>query len=345
MLNTPPQSLCILRLSAIGDVTHVLPTLRTLQKSWPETRITWVIGKLEASLVEDIDGVEFIIFDKRRGAAAFLSGRRFDVLFHMQVSLRASLASLLIKAPLRVGFDRSRAHNGQWLFSNRQIRHQPNQHVLDSFLEFPRLLGLTDIELRWDIPLPAAATAFVTALLPAGTKYLTINPCSSNRSRNWRNWEVRSYAAIIDHAHEAYGLRTVLTGGPSAMEREYARRIIEMAAHPPLSTVGKTNLKELAALLQGAEALISPDTGPAHLANAMGTPVIGLYASSNPARTGPYHSRSITIDKYPAAISKEFGKSVNEVRWGQRVRDPEVMRLISDEEVLQRLDEVLRGCC
>mgnify|MGYP001220300052 CR=1 FL=1 len=343
----PPKSVCILRLSAIGDVTHVLPTLHTLRSNWPDVQISWIIGRTEASLVGDIEGVEFIIFDKNRGLAAYrelsktLAGRRFDILLHMQVSLRASLASLLVKASTRLGFDRARARNGQWLFTNQRISPRANQHVLDSFLEFPRALGLEQIDLRWDIPIPASASAYVDELIPPPKSFLAINPCSSNRARNWRNWEIGAYAAIIDHAWEKYGLLTVLTGGPDPMEIGYAEQITAAAEHPPLSTVGKTNLKQLAALLQRAELLIAPDTGPAHMANAMGTPVIGLYASSNPERTGPYHSRKITVNKYPQAIAEEFGKQVSEVRWGQRVRNPAVMSLIGVEEVRERLDELM----
>src|SRR5215472_1754583 len=99
-----PESLCVLRLSAVGDVCHTLPVVRTLQAAWPSTRITWIIGKLEAGLVGDIPGIEFIIFDKSQGLGAYgglrrtLAGRRFDLLLHMQMSLRASAASLLVRA-------------------------------------------------------------------------------------------------------------------------------------------------------------------------------------------------------------------------------------------------------
>ena len=92
-LTAPPKNLCLLRLSAIGDISHTLPILRTLQAAWPSTRITWIIGKTEYALVSDIPGVDFIIFDKTRRWRAFvdlhraLKGRRFDVLLHMQACL------------------------------------------------------------------------------------------------------------------------------------------------------------------------------------------------------------------------------------------------------------------
>lgn len=336
-----------MRLSAIGDVTHVLPTLRTLQHNWPECRISWIIGRTEASLVGDIPGVEFIVFDKGLGWKAYrdlaraLKGRTFDVLLHMQVSLRASIAGLLVRAPVRVGFDRSRAKNGQWLFTNRRIQTASRQHVLEGFLEFPKALGLDETVLRWDIPIPEKARAFAVGKMPDGEKWLAINPCSSNRARNWRNWSVENYAAVIDYAKQKHGLNTVLTGGPAEEEKTFGRRIEEAATHKPLNLIGGTNLKELLAILERSTVMISPDTGPAHMAGAAGTPVIGLYASSNPRRTGPYSSLHLTVDKYPEAVRRELGKSVDEVRWGQRVRNPRVMELIDVAEVQERLDLAL----
>lgn len=342
--HTPPKSLCLLRLSAIGDVSHVLPTLRILQKAWPATRITWIIGKTEVALVRDIPQVEFIVFDKTKGWQAYLDlrrslkGRRFDLLLHMQVSLRASLASLAVKTPVRLGFDRKRARNLQWLFSTHKIAAVPRQHVLDSFLEFPRALGLDVANIEWDIPIPDAARSKARELLPRERPILAINPCSSVRIRNYRNWNVESYAKVIDYAAEKFGMRTVLTGGPSRMEIDYAAAIERQATAAPLNLVGKTSLKELLAVLECAAVVIAPDTGPAHLANAVGTPVIGLYATSNPERTGPYLNRELTVNRYPQALKAEKGKSVDEVRWGQRVRNPEAMELITTHHVLEKLE-------
>lgn len=344
---SPPENLCLLRLSAIGDVSHVLPTLRILQEAWPETKITWIIGKTEFNLVKDIPGVEFIVFDKAKGWKAHLElwktlrGRKFDLLLHMQVSLRASLASLAVRAPIRLGFDRKRAKNYQWLFSNQKIAVVPKQHVLDSFLEFPKSLGLKTNFITWDIPIPAAATGRIKELLPQERPILAVNPCSSMRIRNYRNWNIESYAKIIDFASEKFGMTTVLTGGPTEMEISYAKKIEERAAIKPFNLVGKTNLKELLAVLQEATVAIAPDTGPAHLANAVGTPVIGLYATSNPDRTGPYLNRELTVNKYPVAVQEELHKNIEDIPWGKRVRNPQAMEMISVEEVIKKLELAL----
>lgn len=321
--------------------------MRTLQHHWPETQITWIIGKTEAALVEDIPGVEFIVFDKKQGWTAYrklfraLRNRRFDVLLHMQVSLRSSLASLAVKAPIRMGYDKARAKNFQWLFTNYKIRPQNRQHVLDSFLEFPRALGLEKTVIAWDIPIPQQAQCLVEKTLPKNKKILAINPCTSVRARNWRNWGIESYAQIIDHAAGRYGMLTVLTGGPSQQEEDYAAAIVATTKAKPINLVGRTNLKELLAVLERAEVVIAPDTGPAHMANAAGTPVIGLYASSNPERTGPYLFKHITVNKYPLAVKNEYQMEVDEVRWGKRVRSPDAMNLIQVEDVKGMLAKIL----
>lgn len=346
-LKTPPQSLCLLRLSAIGDITHVLPVLHTLQHHWPQTAITWIIGKTEAALVNDIPGVEFIVFDKSQGLAAYrqlrrkLKGRRFDILLHMQVSFRASLCSLTVRAPIRLGFDRARAKNMQWLFTNAQIAAKARQHVLDGFLEFPKALGLKEAVMKWDLPISPEADDFAASLLAGPEQFLAVNPCSSNRRRNFRNWSIEAYAAVIDHAARRHGLRTVLTGAPSDEEREYAAAIAETVEQPVLNLVGRTNLKQLAAVLSRCRATIAPDTGPAHIASAVGTPVIGLYATSNPERTGPYRWLQTTVNRYPEAVYREFGRTPSDLPWGKRVRNPHAMELITVAEVTAQLDRIM----
>lgn len=345
----PPSHLCVLRLSAIGDVCHTLAVVRSIQNHWPQTKITWIIGVLEASLLADIPGIEFIIFDKKRGWAAFtalrraLRGRRFDGLLDMQVALRASLASLLIASPLRIGFDRARAKDLQWLFTNQRIADRPREHALDALFGFAQALGVREKILRWDIPIPDAARAFAQQQLPGDQPTLIISPCSSARVRNWRNWSAQRYAEVVDYAAEKHGMRVLLTGGPTPLEREVGAQIMQQAQHAPLNLIGQTNLKQLLALLQRGTVLISPDSGPAHMATCVGTPVIGLYATSNPLRTGPYLSQRWVVNKYPEALRADGGKSVDEVSWGQRVRRPDAMNLITVDDVVAKLEELMRA--
>lgn len=341
----PPRSLCVLRLSAIGDVCHTLPVVRTLQDHWPETHISWIVGKLEHSLLAGIVGIEFLPYDKRGGYGEWrrlqqqLSNRRFDALLHMQVALRASVVSTAVRADVRLGFDKARAKDWQWLFTNQRIAPQVNEHVMDGLFGFADALGVPRGEPRWDIPVGVEDAAFAAEHIPAGQATLIISPCSSQRARNFRNWPVERFIAVARYAVQQHGVRVLVSGGPSELEKHYAQKIT--ASVPgSIDLVGKTSLKQLYALLGRARALISPDSGPAHMGNAAGIPVIGLYATSNPDRTGPYQ-RKWTVNRYPDAVRKFLGKEVTEVRWGQRVRHPDAMDLVTVEDVCGKLDELM----
>lgn len=340
---TPPERVCIMRLSALGDVCHTLPVVNTLRAAWPDTRFTWIIGKLEARLVGDIDGIEFISFDKAAGRTAYrelrrtLRGRRFDLLLHMQMSLRASLASRAVRAPVRLGFDRRRTHDFQWLFTNRRIPYVPREHVMDSFFGFAHALGIEGKRLEWNIPIPAGAESRAREAIPDGTPALIISPCANARLRNWRNWPVEHYGAVADYAVRELGWEVIITGGPSETEAGAARTIIESSHVEIINLQGQTSLKEMLALIARARVVVTPDSGPVHMATAVGTPVIGLYATTNPDRAGPYLSQQWRINRYSDAVRQFLGKTVDDVPWGTRVRDPNAMSLITPDEVIDTL--------
>jgi heptosyltransferase I len=343
-LATAPQTICILRLSAIGDTCHVVPLLRRLQRTWPQARITWVIGKLEAKLMSLLPEVEFITVDKRAGPRGLLAlrrqlqGRRFDVLLHLQLAFRASLASSVIPARIKLGFDRGRARELQWLFSNVQIAPREREHVLDSFLGFASALGSEDDALTWDVPLSDEALTYANQLIPDAQPTLVISPCSSHVLRNWT---VNRYAAVADHAVEKHGMRVILTGGPAALEREMGAAIMRVAKQPLVNQIGKDTLPQLLGLLSRATVLLSPDSGPAHMATTVGTPVIGLYAATRSARSGPYRSQRWCVDVYDQAARALLKRPASELPWARKIEFPGVMDLIAVDAVTAKLDELL----
>ena len=343
---SPPESICVIRLSAIGDTCHALAVVRAIQDTWPETPITWIIGKTEASLMSDIPDIEFIIFDKSKGRYAYadvrnqLAGRKFDIALCMHASLRANLLCRLISTPIRLGFDYQRARDFQWLFTNQRIKAAPHEHAMDAMMGFARHIGIPQRELRWDIPLSVAHREFSAVYQSTGRPILLISPCSSARSRNFRNWSAENYAAAANYACNKFDCIVILTGGGSELELEYGCTISRLCDQSLVNLIGKTSLKELFALISISWALICPDSGPAHMATAAGTPVIGLYATSNPDRTGPYLSRDLSVNVYPEAVGRFLGKTVHDLRWGQRVRDPGAMGLIRLARVNQRIDQV-----
>jgi heptosyltransferase I len=347
-LAEPPRSICILRLSAIGDTCHVVPIIRTLQHALPATKLTWIVGKAEARLMKLVEGVELITVDKRAGLSGLrdlrkqLRDRQFDVLLHMQLAFRSSVMAHAVRAPVKVGFDRARARELQWLFTNTQVAPRSREHVLDSFFGFLATIGIEERILRWDIPLPTEALAYAERLIPDSNTppTLVISPCSSHPLRNW---PAERYAAVADYAAREHGMRVIVTGGPSTLEREVAAEIERHvdAKTPLINQVGKDTLPQLLALLSRASALLAPDSGPVHMATMVGTPVIGLYAATNPARSGPYLSRQWCVDAYAQAAVRFCGKTPGGLPWTLKIEERGVMELIEVAQVTARIDELL----
>jgi heptosyltransferase I len=334
-----PRSLCLLRLSALGDVVHAVALVRALQRAWPQLPITWVIGKGEARLLEGLEGVEFIVYDKKAGMAGWralrtqLAGRRFDVLLDLQLALRASLVSTAIRAGRRIGYDRARSKEGHSLFINERIP-PGGHHVQDAFLQFLRPLGLAPDAVEWRLPVPEEAHAWAREQLPGDMPTLLVSPCSSHALRNWR---AERYAAVADHA-AARGWRVAICGGRSELERRTADQILAAMRHPAIDLVGKDTLKQLLALLARATLVLTPDSGPTHMANAMGTPVLGLHACTDAERSGPYSDRRWTVNRFDDAARQFLGKPASQVRWGRRIEFPGAMDLVTVDEVVARFE-------
>ncbi len=333
------ESLCLLRLSAIGDVCHAVAMVQAIQRRYPQLKITWVLGKVEYQLLKHLDGVEFVIFDKSQGWRSYanlkrdLKGRKFDVLLHMQVALRATIASLAISAKIRIGFDRFRAKEGQWLVTNHAIEPQATPHVLEGFMGFAKAIGVTDLTPSWNIPVPAEDTEYAKALIPDESQVLVICAAASKAERNWLP---ERYAAIADYA-VTKGYRVVLCGGPTPLEKELAEKIQAASKSNLDNQVGKTSLLQLLAILKQASVVLAPDTGPAHMAVTQGTPVIGLYAHSNPGRTGPYTSLGSVVSVYDDVIRQQ---KQGKIPWGTRAKGEHLMQLIEVEAVIAKFDQV-----
>ena len=296
--------------------------------------ITWILGKGEARLLEGLEDVELIVFDKSAGLKglrdlrARLAGRRFEVLLQMQLALRANLLSALISAERRIGYDAARSKEGHSLFINERI--QPGgHHVLDVFGKFCEPLGLRQDRVEWNLPVPEPDREWAAQHLPGEQRTLLISPCSSHALRNWNP---DRYAAVADHA-AGKGWRIAICGGRSALERNTGDAILAAMKHPALDLIGKDTLKQLAALLERATLVLSPDSGPAHIANAMGTKVIGLFACTDRERCGPYSDLRYSVNHYDEASRKFIGRPASELRWGKRVEFPGVMELITIDEV------------
>lgn len=342
----PPKRVCILRLSALGDCANVVPAIRTLQAARPDIEITWIINRAEAAVVAELPGVECLVYDKKGGRAAIaalkhqLAGRCFDALLDMHASWRANRISMLVKAPRRIGFDARRARDAQRLFVRERIPAIKSRHVVDGFLAFAAALGATEPVMDWRVPIPDRDRDKARALLGADPRdVLFISPCSSHIRRNWL---AERYAAVADHAIREHGLRVVLVGGPSELEQRIGVTIETAMEEVADNLIGETSLKQLLALFERGRLLVTPDSGPAHMANATDITTISLHAATDPRRSGTYRSRQFCVDYFAEAAKRYRDATPDTVKWGARIEDDDhVMALIPVEAVTARIDQAM----
>lgn len=341
------QSICILRLSAIGDVCHAVAAVQAIQKKHPQAKITWIIGKVEKMLLDGLPGVEFVIFDKSKGRAAFkqlqqdLSGQVFDVLLHMQVALRANWAARYINAKRKIGFDKQRSKELHSWFTKERIERQIEPHVLEGFFGFAQKVGvpLSELEhISWNIPVSDEDIAFADRHINPASKTLVISPAASKKERNWLP---ERYAAIADYA-TLNGFNVVLCGGPGELDRTLGDEIKAHSESPILDLIGKTSLKQMLVCLKNASLVLAPDTGPAHMAVTQGTPVLGVYAHSNPKRTGPYFYQDYVCEVYHRNLFLQHGGAAENLKWGIRVKGSDLMQQITTEQVKHQFDRLVQ---
>ena len=289
-------------MSAVGDAVHVLPVVNSIKAAAPDAHITWVIQPGPHALVAGHPAVdEFVLFDRKRGWRAYLDvyrtlrGRSFDLLIALQVYLKAGLLTAAIRARRKVGFDRVRARDLNWLFTTERIPARGQRHVQDQYLEFLDHLGVP-VVLEWGLePTPAEEARYAGLLspFPGPTVSLVVGT-----SKPGKEWPAERYAELADRLHDEVGARTAIVGGRSPREMAAAAAIRRLAAHPPLDLL-EWDLRRLVFLLHRSDVLVSPDTGPLHIGVALGTPSVALIGYTNPKRVGPYRRfPELLIDAY-----------------------------------------------
>lgn len=310
----PPREICIVMLSAIGDAVHVLPVANALKRHWPGTRITWVIQPVPHKLVEGHPAIdEFIVFRRRSGRGAWRSyrelrqafaGRSFDLVLGLQVYFKAGLITAMAPARVKLGFDRARARDLQWLFTNRRVpRHEP-QHVQDQYFEFLHAVGVDERPVRWDLTLTdeerVAQQAFFAGLDRPACAVVV------GTSKPEKNWHAEGYARVLEVVERKHGMRPILIGGPSSVERAMADEILSNTEAGVVDALGD-DLRRLVWILEGSALLVSPDTGPLHIARALETPVVGLFGYTNPKRSGPYGAyQDLVVDGYAEHPGEDY---------------------------------------
>ncbi|HEU4995164.1 MAG TPA: glycosyltransferase family 9 protein [Gemmatimonadaceae bacterium] len=303
MLEPRLDRIAIVMMSAAGDAVHTLPVVNAIKRHRPASRITWILQPGPATLVQGHTAVdEIILFDRSRGMRAFLDIRRtladkeFDLAINLQVYFKAGIVTSFVRAPVKLGFDRTRARDFNWLFTNRKIPPHPNQHVQDQYFEFLQVLGIPVEPVEWHLgPWPEEKSwqreFFASFERPAA-------PMVVATSKPEKDWLPERWAEVSDALWHDFGLEPVIVGGRSDRELHAERVIREHARHEPRSALG-SGLRKLTAILGGSALVLAPDTGPLHMSVALERPVISLMGYTNPKRTGPYRRyHDLIVDAY-----------------------------------------------
>lgn len=315
---------------------HGMPVAASLRRAWPEAEIHWAIQPTPHALVAPHPAVdEFLIFRRGRGWRAFaefrrsVADRRYDLVVDLQVYLKAGLLTWMLSAPVKLGFDRRRARDLNWVFTTHRIPAGPPQHVQDQYFEFLRWLDVPVVR-EWNFAFSAAERAarrefFQRLDRPALAVVV-------KTTRPGKDWILERYARVLEIAEFDLGLRPILVGSDAPAEREAARILAGLTRARPLDARAD-DLRRLAWLLDGSAVMLSPDTGPLHIAVALGTPVVGLYGYTDPKRVGPYRRfADLLVDRYtrPGETTPSAG-----FRSGN-------MERIGVEEVAEKLELAVR---
>jgi heptosyltransferase I len=326
------NQICIVMMSAIGDTVHVLPVVNAIKRAHPSCKITWILQPGPASLVRSHPNVDEILeVDPRKIASVLalrrtLRNRRFDLVLDLQVALKAGIITSFTRAPIKLGFDKARARDLNWLFTTHKIPPHPRQHVQDQYFEFLQFLGISPEPVEYNLGPHPSERVWQEEFYSRFTR--PVAAIVAGTSNPDRDWLPERWATVSDRLYEQYGMQTVIVGGPSPRERATADHIAARTAHPPVIALG-TGLRKLVAILDRAELVLSPDTGPMHIAVALNRPTIALMANADPRRTGPYRRfQDLIVDAF------RHPSDGDEIIWERR---PGRTENITVEQVMDRV--------
>jgi len=301
----PLDRVCIVMMSAVGDAVHVLPVLTALKRHHPAMHVTWVLQPGPATLVRGHHCVdEILLFDRSKGMQGFrdirreLRARRFDLVINLQVYFKAGIITSFTRAPVKLGFDRARARDANWLFTTHRIAPHAMQHVQDQYFEFCEWLGVPHEPVAWDLgPWNDAERQWQRDFLSRFDR--PIAPIVVATSKPQKDWLPERWAEVSDALYHDFGLQPVLVGARSPREVHAEQVILERTRTKPYSALGQGGLRGLAGIIAGSALVLTPDTGPLHMTVALDRPVISLIGYSNPKRVGPYRKfGDLVIDAY-----------------------------------------------
>ena len=328
------QKIALLRLSALGDVCLITPLVHELAAYFPDAEIDWVIDKANLPLVKDFPGCRLLPIEKPRSLVDYwrlfkqFRSSKYDILLVAQANFRVNCLSRCIRAKKRYGFGALHSRDAHFLFVNHHVASYP-EHLTDAFMRFGQALGIGCPAIKWALPMDQEADTWARMLL--SKQSFTLAVCLS-ASKSERDWPIEHWIALLQRLNERYSINIIAIGGGAPRELAQAKVLVGQCGFVQ-NFVGKTSIEQLKALIEHADALISPDTAPVHIAVAVNTPVIGLYAVAPMAKTGPYKDARWSVDCYDLAVKQYLNKDPQAVSWRQRVHHPKAMSLITVDAV------------
>ncbi len=348
-----PEKILNVRLSAIGDVVHVLPALRSLRANFPDSKITWLVEDKASDILKghpDID--EVITFPRRKWQRNILKINkitntvfeifsfykklrkdRYDIVIDFQGNLKSGVMTIMTGSENRIGFEKGYCKEFNYLFTKYRISPPGKRmHKIDKNLA---LLGGLDIETtfhRPELPVSRADEEHVSNFFDTNVNdslpIIIVHPCAS-RFGSYKQWPVSNYALLADKILESYVANVIFSWGPG--EIDVVNEIVRNMKHKVLVACETKSIKQLIELIRRADLFIGGDTGPLHIASILGIPTVGIYGPKDPVIYGPYNGKAVVV-------RKELWCSPCKKR---TCPDPECMTSILPEDVFQAVNKLM----
>jgi len=303
------MNILIVKLSAIGDVIHTLPALNAIRKRYPDARITWLVEEDAAPLVKGHAALDRVLISKRKrwlkgilGPSCLnnmrevyrflkeLRDKRYDLIIDFQGLLKSGILIALSRGRRKIGYGRGMEHmECSYVFLNERVPPvDMDNHALMRSMMLLDAIGIPSNDIEYNLPLQDQDRATIEALLmrhgiTESRLLVAINPAAKWETKLWNN---SKFAKLADSLIQQYGANVVFTGGSE--DRGAVQDIISAMEAKAANLAGETTLRTLAALYEKTDFLVSTDTGPMHIAAAVGTPVVALFGPTAPWRTGPF---------------------------------------------------------
>jgi len=299
---SPPRRLLIIKPSSFGDIVHALPALDALHRSWAETSIDWLVNKEWAGLLHDHPMLESVLhfpgnFTEWRMLREHFRQRPYDMTIDLQGLLRSGMISLMTGSRIRVGFASGR-EGSSWFYTRRFRTAHSAMHAVDRNLDLVRQLGIsTNGPITFPLPMTPESSAWVANLWVTLGISPTDRVCLVHPAARWatKRWPAENFAEMADRLVGQSHSRVIFIAAES--QNDQVQQVLRRMNAQATNLTGQTTLTQLTALLRKASVLISNDSGPMHLAAAIGTPVVGIFGPTDPRKVGPYGQAHGVIHK------------------------------------------------